>query len=609
MGTPRGTRAHAAVLPAASAVLALAVLAPLLAPGYVLAYDMVFTPRQPLLADSVGLGSTLPRAVPADAVVALLTSVVPGQVVQKVALLGAVFGAALGAGRLVPAERVAGRLVAASVYGWNAYVAERLFLGHWSLLLAYASLPWVVGAGLRLRRGEPGAWAPLVLACAPAALVPTGGVLATVAAVAAAGWRRAWVALGAGLVLNAPWWVAALRPGGTASDPAAVGAFAARAEGPGGPLVSLLGLGGIWNAEVVPGSRGGVLVPLTAALLLAGTVAGLRPLARAWGVAPVRALAGLGLAGLVLAAAGALPGTGGVLRWSVAHVPGAGLLREGQKWVAWWALLAAVCTALAVEALARRLPDTGPRATLVAGAVLLPLALLPDLAWAGLGRLSPVDYPAEWSRVAGVLAGDPHPGDVLVLPLSAFRRFDWDDGRTLLDPAPRYLPRTTIVDDTLPVGPVAVRGEDPRAAAARAAVADGRPLGPLGIGWVLVEHGTPGQVPALRGLVTVHDGQWLTLYRVPGPISPARAATAPRAAVLAADAAALALLLAALLRPWLLVGRLGGRNHGRRREDGGPGVDAPGIGRLGRRRRHPGGDRDPGAGGRERAGRAGGQGT
>jgi hypothetical protein len=607
------SRYSGAVLPVGCAVLALAVLAPLLAPGYVLAYDMVFTPRQPLLADSLGLGSALPRAVPVDAVVALLTVAVPGAVVQKVALAAAVFGAALGAGRLVPTDRAGTRLVAAAVYGWNPYLAERLFLGHWSLLLAYASLPWVVAAGLRLRRGEPGAWAGLVLASAPAVLVPTGGVLAAAAAIAAAGRRRAPAAAALAVVLNAPWWLAgALHRGGSVSDPAAVGVFAARGEGPGGPVVSLLGLGGVWNAQVVPGSRGGVLVPLGALLLAAGTLAGLRHLARSWGRAPVLALGGLAVVGLVLAAAGSLAGTDGALRWTVAHVPGAGLLRDGQKWVAWWALLAAPCCALAVEALARRLPEPGVRAAVLTGAVLLPVALLPDLAWGGLGRLSPVEYPREWSTVRDLVARDPHPGDVLVLPFSAFRRYPWNGGRTVLDPAPRYLPRAVVVDDTLPVGPVQVRGEDPRAARVRAGALAGQPLGDLGIGWVLVEHGTPG-VPApaaLHGLTPVHAGPWLSLYLVPDPIRRPRPATAPRAPVLAADAAALALVLAALLRRWLPTGRLRALfDRERRRKDGGPGADPPGSGRFARGRRRPGGDRDARAGRGERAGQEGGAGA
>ena len=180
------------------------------------------------------------------------------------------------------------RLVAATAYAWNAYVAERLFLGHWTLLVAYACLPWIVAAGLRVRREEPGGWPALVLACAPAVLVPTGGVLAAGAAVAAAGLRKApWtVALAVGL--NAPWWLPGMLHGNAgASDPAAVDAFAARSEGPGGAVVSVLGLGGIWNGDAVPAGRGGVLVPLVALLLVAGGGYGLRRLAGVWGRAPV----------------------------------------------------------------------------------------------------------------------------------------------------------------------------------------------------------------------------------------------------------------------------------------------------------------------------------
>jgi hypothetical protein len=627
-------RRHPAILPAACAVLTLAVLAPLLAPGYVLAYDMVFTPRQALLPDTLGLGSALPRAVPVDAVVALLTTVLPGQVVQKCALAGAVFGAALGAGRLVPTDRLAVRLVAAAAYAWNAYLAERLFLGHWSLLLAYASLPWVVAAALRLRRGEPGAWAGVVLASLPAVLVPTGGVLAAAAAMVCAGRRRLAGTAAIALALNAPWWLpAALRPGGSGSDPAGAAAFAARSEGPGGPLVSLVGLGGIWNAQVVPGSRAGPLVPAAALVLAAGVGIGLRHLIRAWGGGAAGGLAALAAGGLFVAAAGALPGTSAALGWGVAHLPGAGLLRDGQKWTAWWALLAAVCCALAVEAAARRLPDPGPRAVLLAGALLLPVVLLPDLAWGGWGRLAPVAYPADWSATRDLLARDPRPGDVLVLPLSAFRRFDWNGGRTVLDPAPRFLPRAVVVEDTLPVGAVRVRGEDPRVGRVRDALRTGAPLGRLGIGWVLVERGGPGESPPAvpRGLATVHIGEWLALYRVPGAVLPAPAG-APRPPVLAADAATLILILAAVLRRWLPIGRLSsltgpaarrlapGRPRGRpgpagpgrarrseaSRKGGGSGADPPTGDRFvpGRRRARADGGVRAGVG--ERAGREGG---
>jgi hypothetical protein len=164
-----------------------------------------------------------------------------------------------------------------------------------------------------------------------------------------------------------------------------------------------------------------------------------------------------------------------------------------------------------------------------------------------------VDYPPDWAAVREKL-GD-QPGDVAVFPLSAFRRVEWDDGRTQLDPAPRYLPGTTVVDDSLSVGGRIVAGEDPRAARLRA--------GDLsGIGWVLVEHGTPGRVDQnlLGRLEKVHDGPDLTLYRVPGA-APAAPNGPPAAPVVLAWVAAVSLIGVGLLWRRLPVGRFSAPNR------------------------------------------------
>ena len=534
------------VLPAVSAAISLLVLIPLLGHGFVLNYDMVFAPEQTLVPDSLGLGSALPRLVPADAVMAWATALLPGDIVQKLVLLLALFLAPLGAGRLVPTDSTAIRVVAAVWYGWSAYLAERLFMGHWPYLVAYACLPWIASAGLAVRRGEPKAVAKLILACLPAVITPTGGILAAVLAVVCAGRRAVPVAI----ALNMPWWVpSVLRPGGALSTPDGVGAFAARAESWASPVVSVLGLGGYWNSEAVPGSRAMPVMPLLTLVFVAVALWGLRSLASRWGVRPARALLILGAVGVAIASLGAVSGGDDVLRWAVQHVPGAGLLRDSQKWVAWWALPSALGFALGVEAAGKYLTN---RVGLVAVAVLLPLVTMPDFAWAGLGRLRTVEYPSDWAAVRTVLESSEEPGDVLALPMSAFRRFAWNRDRTQLDPAPRYLPRTTVTDDVVYVGGHPIAGEDTRTAAVRAALASGQSLGGQGIGWVLVEHGTPGAVDPsiLSSLRETWSGPWLTLYRVPGPIAPPPAG-APFGIVLAADLIALAVGASGLL--WLLL--------------------------------------------------------
>ena len=555
--TTRETLRRAA-LPLLSVGIALVVLGPAVGRGFVLTYDMVFAPTQPLVPDSIGTGSQLPRSVPADAVIALLTKVLPGDLVQQAILLLLLAAGPLGAGRLVPTTSLGTRLVAATGYGWTAYVAERLFMGHWPYLVAYACLPWIAAAGLRVRRGEPKALAVLLLVCVPAALTPTGGLLAAGTALASAGPRRTGPVLVGLLVLNAPWWVpSVLRPGGALSTPDAVGAFAAREESWGGPVTSLLGLGGYWNSEVVPDSRALPMVAALGIVLAAIALAGQPMLARRWGVAPTRSLLLLGAFGVLLAAADSLPGGGAVLRWAVNTLPGAGLLRDAQKWVAWWALPLALGTALAVEWAAGRLRANAGRISLFAGAALFPILLLPDLAFGGFGRLATVDYPVDWARVRATLADDDRPGDVLTLPLGSFRRFAWNENRTQLDPAPRILPRTTLIDDTVHVGDRPIAGENSRLTEVRSALDDGpAALAAAGVGWLLVEHGTPGRLPAaLAGLDRGYDGEWLTLYRVPGEVADPPDVGAPLAAVLVANTIVILMIAAGLLWVALPTGR------------------------------------------------------
>ena len=132
-------------------LLPLVLLGPALGRGYVLSYDMVWVPDLALRSDFLGLGTSLPRAVPSDAVVAVLDELLPGMLLQKLVLYGALVLAGAGAARLVEGLSLPARLAAVSVAVWNPFVVERLWIGHWPLLLGYAVVPWMVLAGRRIR--------------------------------------------------------------------------------------------------------------------------------------------------------------------------------------------------------------------------------------------------------------------------------------------------------------------------------------------------------------------------------------------------------------------------------------------------------------------------
>lgn len=507
--------------------LSLLVVLPLLAPGYVLVYDMVFTPRQYLMPDSLGLSDVLPRAVPADAIVALLTRLVPGQLVQKSVLLLALGLAGIGVARLSRLPGWGGAL-AGGLAVWNAYVAERLLLGHWTLLLAYGCLPWLLMALADLRQSRPGALARTWLWMAGCALSPQAAAVAGLVVLAFMAWpagrapgtlRHTVAAL---IVVNLPWLLpGAFQASGGRADAAGLSAFAPRAELPGaGALGSLLGLGGIWNAEVVPVSRTLATATAGTVLVVALAVYGLR----GWLSASPATGPGLVLAagcGFGIAVLGVLATRWSALSDALVVIPGSGLLRDSQKFLAPLALLESVTFAHGVVRLGSRLSRRA-RGWLLTAGLALPVLLMPDLALGAAGRLAPATYPSDWNRVRAVLSGRAGHGDLVSLPWQPFRRFGWNEHRTQLDPGPRYLPVGVVVPDDLSVAGVTVADGDKRAdeiTRALAGPADyAAVLPPLGVGWLLVQHGTPGataDTKRLAGAEVVFRGQWLTLYQLP----------------------------------------------------------------------------------------------
>ena len=534
-------------------------MGPLLGRGYVLTYDMVFVPRLELTRGLLGLDTAVARSVPADLLVALASRLVPADLVQTLVLAGVFIAAAAGAARLVPSRSPTARVAAAVLYAWNPFLYERLVMGHWGLLISYAALPWVVQAALDLRAGKDRSVPRLVLALAVAAAGnPSGGVIAAFLALGVAvapprpkpGSRTDAALLAAvALVVNAPWVVpSVLRPGGVPVRSQGVEAFAARADGPLGTLGSLIGLGGIWNALAVPPGLGSWPWLAGFLVVLAVAVAGLPLLGRRWPPGAAVGLIAVAGAGLLLAAAPAVPGLRTLAELAVTQVPGGGLIRDSQRLVAPLALAEAVCFGLGVE---RVLPAQPPRwvRPAAAGLVAAPVLLLPALAWGAAGRLVAVGYPAAFAEARAVMATDPAPGAVLVLPWHLYQPYPWNGDRVVLDPARRWFTRRAVGNDDLELIGLTVPGEDPY----------GNRLGPLVRGSASLAPALPGA--GVRYVLVHRTGDWrawsgrldgldlaldrpdLALYRVPAVPAEVRFPTPPVAAVVLADAAALTLVV------------------------------------------------------------------
>lgn len=538
----RGRTPNASLLAAFTGLLCAGLqLGPVVGQGYVLLRDMVFVPREPLTASLLGT-TGVPRAVPSDLLVALLSRIVPGDVVQDVILLGIVVLGAWGAGRLLAPSRPAA-VAAAALYGWNPYLTEHLLLGQWAILLGYAALPWVAAAAADLRQGRPVAGRRLLLWLAFAA---AGGasaeLLAAIVALPMLAWpggtapaRRVLLGIGALAVVALPWAVPALtQPTPAVADRVGAAVFAARPDTPLGSVGSLLTLGGVWNAQAVPPGRSEPIVAVAALLVTIAAAWGLIRLAGGrWDPQTRAGLVAAGLLGFLLAVWGVVPGARDGLTWLTAQLQPADLLRDGQRSLAPFVLLAATGWGAAVGELARR----RQRAWLL---VVVPGLLLPAAGWAVDGELAAVSWPADWPKAAAV-ADDLPPGPVLLLPWSAERIYPWNGNRPLTDPANRWLAHRTVGDQRLFVGARHTPQEDPLARRIQPAVAGTGSLLPAlrsqGYAGVLVGRDQPGAaavVARLAGAPRRYVGPGLVVYAVP-ELHPRAIAHAPLPPVLAAD--------------------------------------------------------------------------
>lgn len=559
-------------------LLTLLMIGPALLPGFVLRYDMVFTPDQTMLDWMLGLGSGLPRAAPQDALVASIAGPLPGQLLQKLVLLAIPLLAGFGTLRLLRAQPALIATAAATLMMWNPWVAERLLIGHWGLLLGYAAIPWILRAVLDLRAGRSGC-APLISWIALGSVVPTASVM-TILLVLPVFFtrtvsRQIKVLTGFALIVfSATWWLPSMfHPAVTnagSSGRSSVEVFGIHGQSWAPPFLTALSGGGIWNGEAVLPTRELPWIPIVSVLVIVIAAFGITHLLQIFDRTVMLWLIALAVTGYVVAVVASLPFAAGAVESFVTTVPGAGIIRDGQKLLVFLVVVIALATPLGFARICRQLRLSQRPAP--AGLVLLliaPLALLPDLAVGGLGRLSPAQYPSAWYAVRDEIAAGP-PGDAISLPWTAFRKFAWNHNGIVLDPAPRFVTTTVLTNDELAVsnaqGITRIPGDNPRSAAVSEVLDSGQPLAPrlpeLGVSWIIQFLDQPQQPTAaqLAGLELITEIDGIRLWRAP-QLAASIPAPAGKGLVVAINLIAAAVLLVAL--GYCIAGR-SRRRHGDR---------------------------------------------
>ena len=134
--------------------------------GVYLFRDFVTVPDPVFGANTLGAGGA-PRAVPLDAVVAALSTVLPSSLVARLLLVAPLL--LVGAGMTVLLRRYGpvATSVGAGLAIANPYVSERLLLGQSPSLLGYAMIPWLVVLEVMSETGPDEVPPPIPSSCRP----------------------------------------------------------------------------------------------------------------------------------------------------------------------------------------------------------------------------------------------------------------------------------------------------------------------------------------------------------------------------------------------------------------------------------------------------------
>lgn len=407
---------------------AMLILLPLLGRGYLLHYDMVFSPRIHFNIEALREGGGLYNSLPVTAALKLMSLVMPMDIVQKLILFTIFFLCMYCLYVSVPVRSRSARLLGGLMYTLNPFTYDRFMAGHWKLLLAYALTPLVMRAMydlfVELRRKHlalVAVWWSLAVIINAHHLVILGLLFFCLGLVYVRSRRSLLYAMAtiAGVLLLNSWW---LIPGLIAPNLTQtfgleqMYAFATRVDLTHGIWFNMLSLQGFWHGGWRSLKELYDWWPLLVMIWLAPVFTGLggvRTYARNHG----RLIAGLMLASLVslVLAAGPYPAVSGLNSWIFTNVPGMSGMREAQKFLALLALSYAVLASYGLDLLLRK---RYKRTVIVLGAVtmLVTLLLARPMLWGASGQLRPMQYPASWYQFDERLRNDGSNSRVVVLP-------------------------------------------------------------------------------------------------------------------------------------------------------------------------------------------------
>jgi hypothetical protein len=442
--------------------LALAILLPLLLPGFILTLDMVFTPN-------VAFPSDITNTFPLELLLYLLHFVLPADIVQKIILFVILLFSGVGMHTLLRSlnmkEKVSPDLWRLALYFGgifymiNPFTYSRFMAGQWLFLLGYALVPFFVRSLLKFFT-TPSLKTALRLAAWTFAIVTASvhhlailiiiALLVPLFATIFNYWRKgqvkryiSWSAATVGLlaILCSYWLIPAALGHGeigsvvTSRSHADFSAFATNGSGALGSVGEVIRLQGFWADARQLYALPQNMVPAWGVLFLIIWVIVAVGASRAWKAS--RMLVAFAIAcialGIVLAATPLIAGLS-------QYVPLISGYREPDKFAnliaLGYAMLGTLGVAFTAQWATDKFRELGGQ-TVIVVCLLLPLTITPAMLWGLGGQLSPRQYPSGWYEMNKKLSSLSGQKRVLFLPWHQYMAFKFS-GRIIATPAEKF---------------------------------------------------------------------------------------------------------------------------------------------------------------------------
>lgn len=423
---PRALMQHWPIFVMIMAVLA--VMLPLFGRGFIMNYDMVFSPYIDINLSTASDGYSLYQPYFLISLLKILSFILPIEIVHKLILAAILFLSTYLIYKTIAVKSQTARLLAGLIYTFNPFVYDRFMAGHWRFMLAYAITPLVVKAFYELFT-QPNRsniiktilWWTLATFISVHHLVILSvlfgclglffirnkkSLLATLACI------------GGVLVANCWWIVPALLTKNITQN---FGldqfyAFATKTDAMHGIWFNMLSLHGFWYSgwrnlkDYYSFWPALILIWLLPAMLSLS-------LANILNRNTKKLLLALGLAGLlaIIFAAGPYPPNYEINNWIFLHIPGMAGLREPQKLLALLTIFYSYLIAHGLDwLLKKRL--TLPVFAILSICVFSILLVARPFLWGFSRQLKPYSYPQEWYALRFILDNQARPSKVLLLP-------------------------------------------------------------------------------------------------------------------------------------------------------------------------------------------------